>query len=273
MFWNSFYELSNINKVKVLSTNPHMTTELAKYGVCSRPIIVPVVNILEKYPQINADIQEEVKRKLSLQEGDVVLSEVGFITPFKNHHHIIETLKDLPNNYKFLIIGGLTPIAENREWLNDLENKIKENNLENRVHITGCWKDEDLASYVELSDIMLAPYSNNFKLTGASILTMIQTLKPTIAYKTDALLRTNTHCQFKPLEFVEYNNKSALKDKILSLADDKERQAYLKEQALGYINEMTPEKLAKLVLINIEENYEESTNAKNSEQQMVPTLA
>lgn len=256
IFWNTFIEIPNIKKVKVLSTNSHMTKELAKYGIVSAPIIVPVDKIIEKYPSINPEIQENIKKELSLKEDDVVLSIVGFITPIKNHESVLEVLDNLPTNYKFLIIGGFppqTPKKVQSEWQQSLDSKIKDLGLESRVYITGCYKNEDLKSYTEMVDIMLAPYSNNFKLTGASILTMIQTLKPTIAYATEALLRTNKHCKFKPLEFVEYNNKNALKDKILSMAKDTIRQEYLKNQAIGYTDEMTPEKLAKLVLINIED--------------------
>ncbi|MEI8129015.1 MAG: hypothetical protein WCG95_05295, partial [bacterium] len=77
-FWSSFAKIQYLKKVTVLSTNCHMTNELAKYGILSSPIIVPVEKVMEKHPNINNKIKEDIKHQLLLNEGDIVLSIVGF---------------------------------------------------------------------------------------------------------------------------------------------------------------------------------------------------
>ncbi|MBR7159223.1 MAG: glycosyltransferase [Alphaproteobacteria bacterium] len=239
-----FPSLRQNKKIKFLSTNPHSTYILSQLGITAYPLILPIPS--QDY-EVKKDIQDIVKAKLDLQKNDIVLATIGFILKEKRTIDAVKVLKLLPDNYKLMIVGGIK-----EEWsdtyLSQVCDEIKSNNLEKRVFITGCYKDEDLNSYTSMTDIMLALYSDTFKVQGASINTMIATLKPTIAYNNDTYSTLNNLTPYKPLKLCKYDDLKSLKSTIEEVAGNDRLKKYMVEQAQGYISEKSIVKLAQLTL-------------------------
>jgi glycosyltransferase involved in cell wall biosynthesis len=75
---------------------------------------------------------EEIRSKYNISKGDFVFGMVGRFHPIKNHMNVIEGFSKLleeNSNSRLLLIGD-------GDLRGEIENKIKEMDLEQRVHIT-----------------------------------------------------------------------------------------------------------------------------------------
>lgn len=97
---------------------------------------------------------DDVKQQYQLRNNIVI----GFIGSFHYWHgveNLIQIIRETIQNHqnvKFLMVGDGGPLK------NSLEKFIKENNLTNRVHLTGLVKHQDIPKYIAAMDIVLAPY-------------------------------------------------------------------------------------------------------------------
>ncbi len=235
-----------INKVKSFFLNIDLAGKYMKCGLIPHQLFIPIDNSTKQYSKIKKDVQDKVKQQLLLKDCDVILGMVGFVMKYKRHREIIKLLTELPENYKFLIVGGQHPKDTKNKSLREIVKLIEENSLQTRVYMTGCYEEENLKSYVDLIDIMVAPYDNSFTGGSASIQSMIGAGKPVVAYATNVFVNLNASAGFKPLELVEYDNLEAFKNKIVELGADKKAQEYLVSQINRYAKERSKEKLAQM---------------------------
>jgi len=97
---------------------------------------------------------DDVKQQYQLRNNMVI----GFVGSFHFWHgvenltQIIRDTVQKHKNVKFLMVGDGGPLKTS------LENFIKQNGLEDRVHLSGLVKHEDIPNYIAAMDIVLSPY-------------------------------------------------------------------------------------------------------------------
>lgn len=115
----------------------------------SRVIIngIPTENFL-----YDPQVREEYRKNLGIENDRLVIGQVGFFQPVKNHEFTIEIAKELVKripDVKFLLIGaGGTCEATVRE-------KVKEYGLEDNIVLTG--RRNDVNRLLQAMDIMVMP--------------------------------------------------------------------------------------------------------------------
>ncbi len=80
---------------------------------------------------------ENVPRPTFAPDGDLLFS-VGVVHPKKNYMVLMEFMKRLPENYKLIIAGN-----KSHEFANQLEERVRELGLQDRVFLPGLISEED----------------------------------------------------------------------------------------------------------------------------------
>lgn len=93
----------------------------------------------------------EKRLEFKFCENDIVLGAVGRLTRVKNMAFLLDVIKELPNEYKLIILGD----GEEREML---ESKINALELGTRVYLLGS--KEDVPNYLCAMDIFVMPSLN-----------------------------------------------------------------------------------------------------------------
>ncbi len=89
-------------------------------------------------------------------QDQVILGMFGYITPAKGHLLMLEALAQLPERYVLLIAGGLRRDAD-RSVLSDLENRVQQLHLQNRVRITGYLPEADVPQHIDACTVLIYP--------------------------------------------------------------------------------------------------------------------
>ena len=85
---------------------------------------------------------------------DILLSLIANFIDRKNQLFVIDVLNLLPKNFKLILAGPLK--NENKNYFEELLNKIKDFNLSDRVEIQTGFV-ENIDEYIKSSDIFLFP--------------------------------------------------------------------------------------------------------------------
>lgn len=114
-------------------------------------IIIPNgINLIDY--KFSKDKREKIREELHIKENEILLGHVGEFNYQKNQIFLIKLLKELPPNYKLILIG------QGKE-LNNIKLKVQKLNLNNRVIFTGVISD--VSDYLNAMDIFLLP--SNFE--------------------------------------------------------------------------------------------------------------
>jgi glycosyltransferase involved in cell wall biosynthesis len=85
-----------------------------------------------------------------------VLGLFGYITPAKGHALLLEALAQLPDRFVLLIAGGLRRDAD-RAVLLDLEQRLQQLHLQQRVRITGYLAEADVPPHIDACSLLVYP--------------------------------------------------------------------------------------------------------------------
>lgn len=99
----------------------------------------------------NENARIEMRKKMEIDEEDVLLGAVGRLTRVKNFSFLFPIMKKLPDKYKLIILG-------NGEEKDKLQHDIQDNELEKRVSLLG--EKEHIEQYLSAMDIFLMPSLN-----------------------------------------------------------------------------------------------------------------
>lgn len=152
-----------------------------------RSIILPVPNL------DHAAKSTLISEKLQRQEGDIILSAVGFLHRYKLLDHAIKALTYLPHHYKLAIIGGMH-MDHDTTLYNNIADLIRDLQLQDRVYITGFIEDDmELNTLIRETDICIYPYDKHYysNISSASLNNAFANHKPVIAYPTDSFIELN----------------------------------------------------------------------------------
>ncbi len=165
--WHTSFELSlkdcfslNVDSYKNLPFFRYLDNPLLSVVVMNSKFIeelklykIPVNRVLcmqLPIPSVHIDI----KKSFGFNDEDVILGSFGFINKMKGIEDALKALKYLPKNYKYIHLGGVHP-ADASGYVNTLKKYIDDNNLNERVVITGFLSDIELYNYIKIVDIGL----------------------------------------------------------------------------------------------------------------------
>lgn len=170
-----------------------------------------------------------------VRDGDVVIGGFGFVEPYKSLEKVIEALKFLPENYKYLHVGGVRT-QEAQAYYEKLKTLAAENGLSARVHFTGFVNLEDIPSYFKTMTLgVYITVLENYA-SGAINQLLINNI-PTIAINSSGFwdLSSDYDC----IELVDSAEPELLAQKIRELAVDIQRQNTLKRNMEQFVQKNT----------------------------------
>jgi len=120
-------------------------------GFKGQPVVIPNgVNILHFSKQINPEDRRALRTQFGFNDQDIVLVTASRLVLKNGTDDIIKSLKNLPENYKALIIGD----GDDRKMLDEL---TSQNQLNNRVVFLGQKSHAELPSLIQSADIFIRP--------------------------------------------------------------------------------------------------------------------
>ncbi len=159
----------------------------------------------------------------------IILTIFGFINPAKGYEVALESMRGLPDNVCLLIAGGLQG-ASGASYLRQLQRLIRMKNLDKRVVITGYLSEEDAASIMAASNIVLAPFTST---NGSGSMGLgISYHKPVIA--SDLCPNKEVYEACACIELFHSGDANDLLDKIKKLLSSKMRRDELSKSAEKY---------------------------------------
>ncbi|MGX9726886.1 MAG: glycosyltransferase [Candidatus Electronema sp. VV] len=195
----------------IFACSEAIAKQLAGQGVPRRKIVTQSTGIDEERFRFSARDREEVRRSCGIADTDVLVGNVAFLRHYKGHEFIARTAAALPEQFKFMIVGGGNGRAL-------LEEAITKAGARERFILTG--HREDPERYFSAMDLI---FFSSYETEGISQ-SFIQGLLyglPLLACRTPSIL--------EPLEFVrrhrlvDYGDVAAARQGLLELAGNLER--------------------------------------------------
>ena len=121
-----------VNRATLITVISKFTENVVRENLNIGKIPIKVV-----YCGVTVNCFESNSRPAFAPEGDLLFS-IGVVQPKKNYMVLIEFMKYLPENYKLIIAGNKTGT-----YVHELEKKIHELGLEQRIILPGLIPDED----------------------------------------------------------------------------------------------------------------------------------
>ncbi|UCE38435.1 MAG: glycosyltransferase family 4 protein [Thermoplasmata archaeon] len=104
---------------------------------------------LDSIPKIKETDIGEMKDKFGLKKDDFVIGFSGSVNLENGTQQVIDAMKNLPKNYKFLVVGG----SGRAEDLENVKKHVAKRRVQERVILTGRVKSEDLLRYSAVFDV------------------------------------------------------------------------------------------------------------------------
>ncbi len=127
----------------IVVTSPHYlegSTDLAPYK--AKCHVVPI-GVETSGMSVSQEKVAEIRERF---KGKRIVFSMGRFTPYKGYQYLVEAARYFDDNYVILIAGAGALGGE-------LSDQIRRSGLEDRVHLLGPIKYEDVGSYYEASDI------------------------------------------------------------------------------------------------------------------------
>lgn len=120
----------------IFACSESIGAQLVKQGVKSKKIVVQSTGIDEQRFQFSSRDRQEIRSRYNIDDQDILVGNVAFIRHYKGHEFIVRTAATMPENYKFIIVGG-------GDSLSDLEENIALAGVEDRFILTGHREDPE----------------------------------------------------------------------------------------------------------------------------------
>ncbi len=187
-------------------------------------LVIPNGINIENFSR-ETDILKE-KKKIGIDERDLVVGTVGRISPEKGHIYLLKAAKEICRkcrNVKFIIVGD-GPIKKK------LERWVSKNNLSDRVIFTGSIGE--IRCVLSVFDIFVLPSKK--EAFGLSLLEAMACSKPVIATDVggiNSIIENN-----KVGVLVKPRNVNLMSDAILGLLSDKNQRLNMGSDAKNYVS-------------------------------------
>ncbi len=195
-----------------------------------------------KAEEISKTEKESLQRSLGLgiANNEVLISVFGFITPSKRPYSILKAmriLKDRGYKVKVAFVGQLTDSCR------DFKEMIKEEGLENDIHLVGFATEETFDHYLRASDICVSLRYPTMGETSGVLMRALRYGKPSIITNVGTFKEIPDKVAVKiPYGHMEV---AALVEKIQEFIEHPEKAAELGKNALEYaVTNLEPQKTA-----------------------------
>ena len=206
--------LASISSSLSYRTFPHVifacskaiARQLVEQGVPDEKIVVQSTGIDASRFRFSAQNRLEIRRHYGLSERDIVVGNVAFLRHYKGHEFIVRSAVDLPEPFKFMIVGG-------GNGLGLLEKEINQAGVQKRFILTG--HREDPERFFSAMDMI---FFSSYETEGISQ-SFIQGLLyglPLLTCRTPSLLEPLEHVQHYRL--VDYGDLAAARQGLLDLS-------------------------------------------------------
>jgi glycosyltransferase involved in cell wall biosynthesis len=89
---------------------------------------------------------------------DLSASSLKIEPPSRRRKSIVKALGLLPPHFKLIISGGVHPVGNNFQYINEIFDEVVSRNLQARVHYTGYLSEQDLEHFAFKADLIVLPY-------------------------------------------------------------------------------------------------------------------
>ncbi|MCI5146505.1 MAG: glycosyltransferase, partial [Candidatus Electrothrix sp. AR3] len=196
----------NVFPQVIFACSESIGEQLAEQGVQRKKIAVQSTGIDEQRFCFSRQNREEIRQQYNIGEQDILVGNVAFLRHYKGHAFIAKTAATMPEQFKFMIVGG-----GNDQAL--LEEEIAQAGVKDRFILTG--HREDPERFFSAMDMI---FFSSYETEGIS-----QSFIQGLLYGLP-LLTCRTPSILEPLEFVrhyrtvEYGDVEAGKQGLLELA-------------------------------------------------------
>ncbi len=194
----------------------------------------------------------ELKEKLNIKNGEKILITTSRLVPKNAVDDIIKSLKYLPENVKFLVLGEGPDLEK-------MQNLTKEIGVEKRVIFEGFVDYRDLPKYLKISDVFIRPSLSEG--LGSSFLEAMAADIPVIGTPVGGIpdfLKdpSNSSGQAPTGLFCEVKNPKSIAEKVKTLMENNElrekiiknaRELVLKNYDWGLISQRMGDIFNKLL--------------------------
>lgn len=207
----------------VIATNSEDYETLLEWGIgqqCIRQI--PIGSNISVHRPEDVDVLV-TRRKLGLRPVDVLLGYFGFLNESKGADTLVRALATLDDSFHLVFIGGRTGAsdsANNQAFLVRLEQLIREEGVEDRVHWTGYLPNEAVSAHMTAADIMVLPYRDGVSLRRGTLMAALAHGRPVISTRPTVSIPELDHGT--EIWLVPPDEPASLAEAIQMVADDDE---------------------------------------------------
>lgn len=162
-----------------IATNESDFRALGAWGVATRRQI-PIGSNIDTYHANHIEIAE-IRMKMGLSEGDVLLGYFGFVSDAKGAGTLIQALAQLDSHYHLAFIGGQTgdsDLSTNQQFGRELQQEIERTGLAGRVHWTGFLPGQRVSAHLAAADLMVMPYRDGVSLRRGTLMAILAHGRP-----------------------------------------------------------------------------------------------
>ncbi len=240
----SFFHKYFIKKIKkVVTLTSYIKKDYLNIGVPESKVLVAQSAVdLDKFVGVAKDIKIQ-----GINAEDYVYSYIGTLKTMGMEKGVkigIEALKLLPQNFKFLVVGGEKPDIEY------YKNIAKENGVEDRVVFVGQVPYSEIYTYSQKCDCFVAPFPDfkhySFFMSPLKIFEYMASRKPIISTTLPSILEVLEN--EKNAILVTPNDVESLVDAIKFLKNNPEKSKDIAEVAYNDVRNFTWNKRAEKIL-------------------------
>lgn len=244
-----FFRFFNSNNLQIIIMNDKMIESLKEYKI-------PSINVnrlqhpVKKTTSFKICDVTYIKEKYNINDDDIIIGTFGFINKLKGIENIINALKYLPDNYKYIHFGGVNP-NDKSNYIFDLENHINKNMLVSRVIITGFIKNEEVDASMGLLNLGLYVGSANNNYASGAINNLLANKIPLLT--TDIAQFAKIKSGYNCLEICDNpTDPQNLANNILEIINNNSKIEEFKANCEKYITEHSFVNFAKKTMAKYE---------------------
>jgi glycosyltransferase involved in cell wall biosynthesis len=164
-----------------IATNPADDRRLHDWT--DRPVRrIPIGSNIDAYDPNHIELAE-VRERLDLKPGDILIGYFGFLSESKGADLLIDSLAMLDERYHLVFIGGQTGDSDqdnNQAFVHRLRAQIDHLNLNERVHWTGFLPSRRVSAHLAATDLMVMPYRDGVSLRRGTLMAVLAHGRPLV---------------------------------------------------------------------------------------------
>ena len=214
----------------VIATNPE---DAARLNHLPHSAMIPIGSNIPRADDEDEDM--DFRSRIGADDSSFVIGHFGFITPIKGIDTLLDAvaaLRDDGLDLRLAFIGGRSNAvegSEDREWLTQIDRRVRELGLAEMTHFTGYMRDAAVARAIASVDLMCLPFRDGASYRRGSLMAAVN--------QGSAILTTQPavdHSSFKHGEnmwLAPPESSAELADAIRQLHADPEQLQQLRDGA------------------------------------------